>query len=345
MMGFSTASVSKAARYAALPTLLAGLAVATALVVHFGAPAVLAALRAAGWAGLAAISAVHAVLIALMGLAWAVLGGRDASVSPLVFAWGRFVRDAGSEMLPLSQFGGILLGARAVIRSGAGGVVTAATTIIDVTLELCAQIAYTAIGLSLLAWLSPGTGLLSPTLIGLATAVAVVSAFIAVQRRPARILEHVMARVGQGWLAAVAVGTEAVEAKIRDIHRRPRRLSLCLAIHLATWLGSGAEAWLGLRLMGVTLGLAQVLVIESLLYAIRSVAFVVPNAIGVQEAAYVVLGASFGLAPDMALGLSLLKRGRDLLLGLPTLVAWQWLEGKRLYRRRTEPRRVGRRLS
>ncbi len=48
---------------------------------------------------------------------------------------------------------------------------------------------------------------------------------------------------------------------------------------------------------GATLDFAAVLVIESLLYAIRSVAFFVPNAIGVQEGAYVMLGAGFGLAP------------------------------------------------
>ena len=36
------------------------------------------------------------------------------------------------------------------------------------------------------------------------------------------------------------------------------------------------------------------------LYAIRGVAFAVPNAAGVQEGAYIMLGAGFGLAPDCA---------------------------------------------
>lgn len=34
------------------------------------------------------------------------------------------------------------------------------------------------------------------------------------------------------------------------------------------------------------------------------------------------LGTLFGLPPDLALGLSLLKRGRDCLVGIPTLVTW-----------------------
>ena len=42
---------------------------------------------------------------------------------------------------------------------------------------------------------------------------------------------------------------------------------------------------------------APSLAIESLLYATRTAAFVVPNAVGVQEGAYILLGAAFGLSP------------------------------------------------
>jgi hypothetical protein len=89
----------------------------------------------------------------------------------------------------------------------------------------------------------------------------------------------------------------------------------------------------------IPLAFSAVIVIESLLYAIRTVAFAIPNAVGVQEGAYIVLGAAFGLTPEMALALSLLKRARDLAIGLPTLGVWQAVEGGRLWRRLT-PRPV-----
>ena len=76
------------------------------------------------------------------------------------------------------------------------------------------------------------------------------------------------------------------------------------------------------------------LAIESLLYAIRTAAFVVPQAVGVQEGAYLLLGAAFGLTPEMALALSLLKRARDLVIGLPAIGIWQTIESSRLWRRR-----------
>jgi hypothetical protein len=42
-----------------------------------------------------------------------------------------------------------------------------------------------------------------------------------------------------------------------------------------------------------------------------------------------VLGASLGLAPEFALGLSLLKRGRDVVLGIPALASWHLFETRR----------------
>jgi len=55
--------------------------------------------------------------------------------------------------------------------------------------------------------------------------------------------------------------------------------------------------------------------------------------VGVQEGAYLLLGGAFGLSPEMALALSLLKRARDLVIGLPTIALWQAIEGGRLARR------------
>ena len=66
--------------------------------------------------------------------------------------------------------------------------------------------------------------------------------------------------------------------------------------------------WLALKLAGEGLPFGAVLVIESLLYAARTAAFAVPHAVGVQEGAYLLLGAGFGLTPEMSLALSLLKR-------------------------------------
>jgi glycosyltransferase involved in cell wall biosynthesis len=67
---------------------------------------------------------------------------------------------------------------------------------------------------------------------------------------------------------------------------------------------------------------AAALAIESLAAAARGAAFVVPGGIGVQEGALVAVSAAFGIAVPTALALGIIKRGRELLVGAPALVAW-----------------------
>jgi hypothetical protein len=72
--------------------------------------------------------------------------------------------------------------------------------------------------------------------------------------------------------------------------------------------------------------LREVLILESLAFALRSAAFAVPAAVGVQEGGYVALGALFGLGPEIGLALSLLKRAREVLLAVPALLGWKLIE-------------------
>jgi hypothetical protein len=44
----------------------------------------------------------------------------------------------------------------------------------------------------------------------------------------------------------------------------------------------------------------------------------------------VIFGHLFGIDAELALAVSLAKRLREVLCGLPALAAWQWLEAKRL---------------
>jgi len=44
----------------------------------------------------------------------------------------------------------------------------------------------------------------------------------------------------------------------------------------------------------------------------------------VQEGGYVLIGALFGVPPDQAIALVLVRRARDVIVGVPGLVAWRW---------------------
>jgi len=309
---------------------VAGLAAIGGLIAYLGAEAVLRSLFAIAWRGFWAVCLIHLALIAVMGVAWrALVPGARA----WVFIWGRFVRDAGSEVLPFSPMGGCLLGARAVMLTGIPGPTAAASTIVDLTLEFFAKLVYTALGLVMLIHLRPELPDALPIALGIAAAGLAAISLIVIQRHGFGVFVRFARLVGRGWADRSAAGAAAVYAVLVSTYTRRLGVWIGFLLHLTCWIASALEVWCALRLAGTPLEFSSVLVIESLLYAIRTLAFAIPNAVGVQEGAYILLGAAFGLTPEMALAISLLKRMRDLVIGLPVLAIWQAAEGGRLWRR------------
>ena len=237
-----------------------GLSLIAALVFHFGPQAVTRPLIAVGWTGFAAVCSIHLALMAVMGIAWGVL---MPGTSLWVPVWGRLVRDSGSELLPLSQIGGYVLGARAVTLAGVDGTTAAASTIADVSLELFGQLAYTAVGLSCLIYVKPDASIATPVAIGLAAAALLGAAFLIVQRRGFDLFDRFARVLGRGWADKTAAGAAALHSALTAIYRQPGRVFSSFVLHLACWIASTLEAWVALRFAGAPLGFGMVLVIES----------------------------------------------------------------------------------
>jgi uncharacterized membrane protein YbhN (UPF0104 family) len=101
-------------------------------------------------------------------------------------------------------------------------------------------------------------------------------------------------------------------------------------LQLAALILGSFEIWFALRLFGHPVDFATALVLESMTQAVRHLAFVVPAGLGVQEAGLVLFGHALGISSELALAVSMAKRLREVLCGLPALLSWQWLEGRRL---------------
>jgi putative membrane protein len=302
-----------------------GFALALYLVMYVGLGAVFTAAIAVGWGGFAILCLYALGLFFLLGVAWHVLIP-DSPVAELkVFVWARMVRDAASEVLPFSQLGGIVLGARAAILHGVSPPLAFASMIVDVTAEMLAQIAYIALGIVILSARAPQSSLTKVFVIGLALAAVGGGLFLALQRYGHWMTAKLAARLLPGAVAPTA----ALAASLDAIYRHPTRVGLSVALHFAGWIASAIVTWIAFRLIGARVDLASVMAIESLVYATRSAAVLVPNALGVQEAAYAVLAPLFGVGAEFGLAVSLLKRARDIAVGVPILLIWQAVEGQR----------------
>ena len=299
-----------------------GLCLAAYLVLHVGFTAVLSAAAEVGWVGFGVLCLYALALFPLLGASWFVLLP-DASATLWVFVWARMVREAASDVLPFSQVGGIVLGARTAIRHGVAGPVAFASTIVDVTSEALAQIGYVAVGFVILSAGVPrssaAAGLTKTFAVGLILAVLAGVVLVFLQRYGHRVTGKLAARLVPG----AAASAEAVADALDAIYRSRPRIALSSAMHLIGWLANGAGTWIAFRLIGVRIDVPSVIAIESLVGAAKSAAALVPNALGVQEASYAALAPLFGIGPEFGLAVSLLRRGRDIAIGAPVLLMSQ----------------------
>lgn len=306
---------------------IGGLVLFIALILRQGAGDVLAALAVAG-AGLLVVAAFHVLPLATNALAWRrLLAPRSPGLGTVMRA--RWIAESINGLLPVAQIGGNVVRAAVVARRGVPAPTAGASVAVDITLNVVAQLLFTLLGLGLLLFSLRGRHLALPAVIGTAVMGLLLLGFYLSQRRglfggAARLMGRLSDHVGRSGFAS---GAAAMDDEVRRLYGDRAALLAAGGWHLASWVLGAGEIWLGLYYLRQPVDLTTALLMESLAQALRTAAFFVPGALGVQEGGYLVIGGACGLSPEVALALSLAKRTRELLLGVPGLVAWM-LEGK-----------------
>ena len=317
-------------RWTAAIGTLAGLGVGAWLLASAGVAEVLRLLGVAGW-GIAAVAAFHLVQLLFSALAWRAIALPAGARQPTLGAFVRlrWIREGVNNLLPVAQIGGEVVAARLLRRRGVPLPLAVAGSVGDLTMEMLTQIAFTLLGLGLLALLVGESGVSGTVLAGLALAALGAAGFVGAQWFGlAGLIERGIMRLSNsfGWAPLGEIG--GLDAAIRDVWRRPAHLALAALHHAVSWLLGGLEVCLALHVLGTDVGLGEGIVIEALGQALKAAGFAVPGAIGIAEGGYVVVCHLFGLSPDIAVALGLIKRIREVALGVPALFAWQWLEGR-----------------
>jgi putative membrane protein len=312
----------------------AGLALALVLAGYYGFAEIASGLGAAGW-GVLAVIAFHPVQMLFSSLAWRALLPPPPAPRVITFIGLRWIREAVNNLLPVAQIGGEVVGARLLRQGGVPLGAGAASVTVDLTMEMMSQIGFTLLGLALLV-----PGLHEPriglwTIVGIGVAIAIVVAFISAQRFGLfRMIERGLVRLaqrGSTWSSLSDIA--GLHRSITALYASPVRLGWAFTHHMISWLLGGAEVMLALHLVGVSIDLREGLIIESLGQALRAVGFAIPASLGVQEGGYVLICGLLGISPQAAIELSLLKRIREVALGIPALIAWQVIESRRLVER------------
>jgi putative membrane protein len=287
-------------------------------------PAILATLGHAGW-GLLLVALFHLLPLLIDAVAICVLIERDPSRTPLRDSLlARWVGESANSLMPAGQLGGPVLMTRHLARRGLPMEEAAAAITVSTTLQTFAQIAFALLGVVALGQ----TTHFSPA--ALRTAALIASAFLAIQVGGFYLIQRrglfskLMSAVRRfsrkrDWSQWIAQA-QAIDLAVQATYRRNGPVSASFLLSLVGWIAGTGEVFLIAKFLGTPVGWRDAFVLESLGQAIRGAGFAIPGALGVQEGGYLLLAPLAGLAPDAALALSLAKRARELLLGLPGLL-------------------------
>jgi putative membrane protein len=309
-----------------------GLALLVTLVVRADFSAMLHTLDTGGWQVLW-LAPYRTLYFVLYTIGWLALLRPYDSAHRAGFSyvfWATAVREGVDRLLPVASVGGGVVGIRLLRWRGLPAAPVAATVIVEMVLTLIVVYVFTAIGLFLLLELS-ATGqdyrrLLFGFALGLPVPVLTVlllrygSAFERLQR-------FLVPLVGEIKSEAAA----SLDHELRATLRRGWNLLAVAVLQLAALILGSFEIWFAMRLFGHPVSAAVAVALESMTQAVRHVGFFVPAGLGIQEAGLVIFGQAFGISGEMALAVSMAKRLREVICGVPAILSWQWLEGRRLH--------------
>jgi putative membrane protein len=310
-----------------------GLVLAIAIIAYQGFGAVAQAFAAVGF-GLVAVVLLRVVELSGAGLGWWIVFPPAAKCPLHACVLVRLIREAINALLPVAQIGGEIAGVRVMTFFGMPGELAGATVLVDILLQALTLLVFTFVGIGVLATVVADRALIGSLAAGAAILGLGLAGFFVAQRfGGAKVFDRVLMALAEklGWSAPA--NRESLHDNLVRIYANLPRLAVALVVHLGVWFVGVFEVLVALRLMGFPIGYGEALAIESVGQAVRAAAFLMPGALGVQEAGFIAVCAVYGIPAPQALALSLVKRVPDIAIGVPFLFVWHAYESRALIRR------------
>src|SRR5207237_7531604 len=188
------------------------------------------------------------VPVFLDATAWWVLFPKSDRVPLWRLLWMRWIGESVSTLVPSAAVGGDIVRARLASINGAPVPVAAGTVLVDVTLGVFTQAAFTVLGLALLVGVTGQKNFVRPTLVGTLIGVLGVLGFYFVQRLGMfRFLARVIARLANSpeWHSLVQ-GGETLDRTVRTLYARRHALVMCCVWTTVSLVAGSVEIWIAM---------------------------------------------------------------------------------------------------
>lgn len=305
----------------------------TALVVWQGLGVVTQTLASVGWR-VFWLPLYYLIPILCAALSWRHLFVRNQEPPLRIGLYTTWLCLSINWLLPVAQIGGEIARVRLLVKRGIPTSNALAVSVIgDETLQLSTQIVYTLMGVSLFVYEQTNHQLVIGALASVSMLGIAGFAFYQVQRAG---MFRLFARIAKQFLSAssgesMEQSAVKVDRAVKAMYSRVNRLAIAISWRFGFRILLAGEVWLALNFLGHPVSFVEATILESIGQGVRGAAFAIPGGLGAQEGGFMLVGTALGLPPQIALALSLCKRVRELVLGVPGLMVWQLEEGTRVF--------------
>ena len=314
--------------------LILGLLIFVLLILWQGIGDIFDLLATSGWA-LLTLPIVWAPCLLAAAISWRMLFPKDHTPGFGTVFKALWIGRAINTLLPVATIGGEIAKARLVTVWGTRGIDASASVLVDKTVQAMAVAIWAFIGTLLLVHLALDKELAITAMLGIIVLAAGLLGFILVQH--AGVVGFMATAVGKfvssdGW-EEITNNAQEVDVLVRVIYKDYRSVTISTLWRTFGLILQTSEVWLACYILGFPISFIEALMLKSLTSTISDIAFFIPNAYGVQEGGYVMLGALLGMTADLALAVSLATRIRELLIDIPGLLVWHNIESKLLLKK------------
>ena len=276
------------------------------------------------WIGVLAVA--HMAYVLMVTFAWRSLLVADDIRRPFgeIFRH-RWIADGLNALTPfLAADGEVVRGYLQAQETEVEGPESAAVIIVELTARMLSLAVFIAIGIVLFAvtgngrvWLMVGGG--GAMLLLFLGGYYYGQKHGALEKLANRIWKHTES---DRWKEFAGDAEEADE-RLKAVYSNHGAFARSAAWHFAAWVFGGGEMVLILRVLGHPVGPVEAWVFEAVGQTARNAGFFLPAALGAQEGGYLLGARAIGLASAVGVGVSIIKRIRDILFGLPAIGWWQ----------------------
>ncbi|MFT5134942.1 MAG: putative membrane protein [Gammaproteobacteria bacterium] len=243
---------------------------------------------------------------------------------------------AVNNLLPVATIGGEIAKARLIHFWGIKGTDAAASVMVDKVVQAISVALWGLIGVCSLLYLSDNNELAFYAFLGSFILALCSIGFLYVQKAG---LLGILTKLGgkliktDAW-EGISFNAREIDAAIVDIYANKAMMFWAIFYRTLGLALQTAEVYLACYLLGHPISILEAIMLKSLSSTLSDAVFVIPNAYGIQEGAFILVGSLVGLDANTSLAVSLSIRIRDLIFDPAGLMTLHQIESKQFVKRK-----------